>query len=103
CEAHSRTPPDANVSQCHFRRAGAARRLGAGRGLYRLLRAGLRLGHGLEPFGRPLPISVLLNSRGSFFFATVFGPREIDYAPILPAKVPTRMNETLPDQVAGSA
>jgi len=33
--------------------------------------------------------------RGSFVLATVVGPREIDYAPILPAKVPTRMNETL--------
>ena len=41
--------------------------------------------------------------RGSFTFAPVVGLREIDYAPILPAKVPTRMNETLPDQVAGSA
>jgi CRP-like cAMP-binding protein len=28
---------------------------------------------------------------------------KIDYARILPAKVPTRMNETLPEQVAGSA
>ena len=35
--------------------------------------------------------------------APVAGPREIDYAPILPAKVPTRMNETLPDHVTGSA
>ena len=41
--------------------------------------------------------------RGSFVLAPVVGPREIDYAPILPAKVPTRMNETLPDRVAGSA
>ena len=41
--------------------------------------------------------------RGSFVLAPVVGPREIDYAPVLPAKVPTRMNETLPDQVAGSA
>ena len=41
--------------------------------------------------------------RGSFILAPVVGLREIDYAPILPAKVPTRMNETLPDQVAGSA
>jgi CRP-like cAMP-binding protein len=29
--------------------------------------------------------------------------REIDYAPILPARVPTRMNETVPEEVAGSA
>lgn len=35
--------------------------------------------------------------------APLVGAREIDYAPILPAKVPTRMNETLPEQVAGSA
>ena len=41
--------------------------------------------------------------RGSFALAPVVGSREIDYAAILPAKVPTRMNETLPDQVAGSA
>src|SRR5262245_13416114 len=33
----------------------------------------------------------------------VAGSREIDYARVLPAKVPTRMNETLPDQVTGSA
>jgi len=35
--------------------------------------------------------------------APLVGAREIDYAPVLPAKVPTRMNETLPEQVAGSA
>ena len=35
--------------------------------------------------------------------APLVGVREIDYAPILPAKVPTGMNETLPEQVAGSA
>ena len=40
---------------------------------------------------------------GSIAPAAVARSREIDYAPILPAKVPTRMNETLPDQVAGSA
>ena len=40
---------------------------------------------------------------GSLHLPPVVGPREIDYAPILSAKVPTRMNETLQDQVAGSA
>jgi CRP-like cAMP-binding protein len=35
--------------------------------------------------------------------APLVGMREIDYALIPPAKVPTRMNETLPDEVAGSA
>ena len=40
---------------------------------------------------------------GSLILPPVARSREIDYAPFLPAKVPTRMNETLPDQVAGSA
>ena len=35
--------------------------------------------------------------------APLVGMREIDYAAILPARVPTRMNETLPDEVAESA
>jgi len=35
--------------------------------------------------------------------APLVGTREIDYAPILPARVPTRMNEIVPDEVARSA
>ncbi|MGZ8399763.1 MAG: helix-turn-helix domain-containing protein [Methyloceanibacter sp.] len=40
---------------------------------------------------------------GSFVVAPVVGLREIDYAPVLPAKVPTRMSESVPEKVAGSA
>jgi CRP-like cAMP-binding protein len=35
--------------------------------------------------------------------APLVGVREIDYAPLPPAKVPTRMSESVPEQVAGSA
>ena len=51
-----------------------------------------------------LPICVFLTmSLASSLPAPLVGAREIDYALIPPAKVPTRMNETLPDEVAGSA
>jgi len=42
-------------------------------------------------------------SLASSWLAPLVGAGEIDYALIPPAKVPTRMNETLPDEVAGSA
>ncbi len=42
-------------------------------------------------------------SLASSWPAPLVGLREIDYALIPPAKVPTRMNETVPDEVAGSA